>query len=79
MGAQLLDAAPVFAEQLNRCEKALGEHVDWSLIDVIRCAAGAPGLDRVDVVQPVLWAMMVSLAELWRSVGVYPDAVIGHS
>ncbi|GBG38638.1 type I polyketide synthase [Mycobacterium montefiorense] len=79
MGAQLLDAAPVFAEQLNRCEKALGEHVDWSLIDVIRCAAGAPGLDRVDVVQPVLWAMMVSLAELWRSVGVHPDAVIGHS
>ena len=31
-----------------------------------------PGLDRVDVVQPVLWAVMVSLAELWRSVGVIP-------
>ena len=42
-------------------------------------AAGAPGLDRVDVVQPVLWAVMVSLAELWRSLGVIPDAVIGHS
>jgi polyketide synthase 7 len=79
MGAQLLDTAPVFAEQLNRCDKALGEHVEWSLIDVIRGAAGAPGLERVDVVQPVLWAMMVSLAELWRSAGVHPDAVIGHS
>ncbi len=45
------------------------------------CAArpGAPGLDRVDVVQPALFAIMVSLAELWRSVGVTPDAVIGHS
>ena len=53
--------------------------MEWSLIDVIRGAPGAPGLDRVDVVQPVLWAMMVSLAELWRSVGVHPDAVIGHS
>ncbi|WP_118915041.1 type I polyketide synthase [Mycobacterium shigaense] len=79
MGAQLLDTAPIFAEHLNRCAKALGEHVQWSLIDVIRGAPGAPGLDRVDVVQPVLWAMMVSLAELWRSVGVHPDAVIGHS
>ncbi len=87
MGAQLLDTPPqaggtptqVFAEHLNRCEKALGEHVEWSLIDVLRGAPGAPGLDRVDVVQPVLWAMMVSLAELWRSVGVHPDAVIGHS
>ena len=54
---------------MHRCDKALGEHVEWSLIDVIRGAAGAPGLDRVDVVQPVLWAVMVSLAELWRSAG----------
>ncbi|WP_406815817.1 SDR family NAD(P)-dependent oxidoreductase [Mycobacterium sp. M23085] len=79
MGAQLLDISPVFGEHLQRCDKALAEYVDWSLIDVIRGAPDAPGLDRVDVVQPALWAVMVSLAELWRSVGVVPDAVIGHS
>ncbi|OBG25658.1 type I polyketide synthase [Mycobacterium sp. E3198] len=79
MGAELLDSSTVFAEQLRRCEKALAEHVEWSLVDVIRGAPGAPGLDRVDVVQPALWAVMVSLAELWRSMGVAPDAVIGHS
>jgi polyketide synthase 7 len=79
MGAQLLDESPVFADQMRRCDKALGEHVQWSSSDVIRAAPGAPGLDRVDVVQPALWAVMVSLAELWRSVGVAPDAVIGHS
>jgi polyketide synthase 7 len=79
MGAELLDTSKVFAEHMQRCDKALGEHVKWSLIDVIRGVPAAPGLDRVDVVQPVLWAVMVSLAELWRSVGVAPDAVIGHS
>ena len=79
MGAELLDSSTVFADHIDRCDKALSEHVDWSLIDVIRGTAGAPGLDRVDVVQPALWAIMVSLAELWRSVGVVPDAVIGHS
>jgi polyketide synthase 7 len=79
MGAELMDTSTVFAEHLHRCDKALGLHVDWSLIDVIRGAADAPGLERVDVVQPALWAVMVSLAELWRSVGVVPDAVIGHS
>ncbi|MEU1949121.1 SDR family NAD(P)-dependent oxidoreductase, partial [Streptomyces sp. NPDC020125] len=36
-------------------------------------------LARVDVVQPALWAVMVSLAELWRSYGVVPSAVVGHS
>ncbi|WP_199520528.1 acyltransferase domain-containing protein, partial [Kitasatospora sp. MBT63] len=40
---------------------------------------GAPGLDRVDVVQPALFAVMVSLAALWRAYGVRPDAVVGHS
>ncbi|HET7073744.1 MAG TPA: type I polyketide synthase, partial [Mycobacterium sp.] len=79
MGAELLDGSTVFAEHLHRCDKALAEHVEWSLIDVIRGVSGAPGLDRVDVVQPALWAVMVSLAELWRSMGVVPDAVIGHS
>ncbi|RER89969.1 polyketide synthase, partial [Mycobacterium tuberculosis] len=79
MGAQLCATAPVFAEHIHRCERALREHVEWSLLDVLRGAPGAPGLDRVDVVQPALWAVMVSLAELWRSVGVVPDAVIGHS
>ena len=64
---------------MNACAEAFAEFVDWSLIDVLRGAPGAPSLDRVDVVQPVLFAVMVSLAELWRSIGVRPDAVIGHS
>ncbi|WP_420791014.1 type I polyketide synthase, partial [Streptomyces sp. NRRL S-1314] len=42
-------------------------------------AALEPGLDRVDVVQPVLWAVMVSLAAVWESFGVRPAAVVGHS
>ncbi|ACC40921.1 polyketide synthase Pks7 [Mycobacterium marinum M] len=79
MGVDLLDTSTVFADQMHRCEKALAEYVSWSLLDVVRAVPGAPGLNRVDVVQPVLWAIMVSLAELWRSAGVLPDAVIGHS
>ncbi len=79
MGVELLDTSMVFAEQINACAEAFAEFVDWSLIDVLRGAPGAPSLDRVDVVQPALFAVMVSLAELWRSVGVHPDAVIGHS
>ncbi|BBY27309.1 type I polyketide synthase [Mycolicibacterium sediminis] len=79
MGLQLLDSAPVFADEISACGEALAEFVDWSLLDVLRGADGAPSLDRVDVVQPVLFAIMVSLAKLWRSHGVTPDAVIGHS
>ncbi|MDH2430801.1 type I polyketide synthase [Sphaerisporangium sp. TRM90804] len=79
MGVALLDTAPAFAEQIEACEAAFAPYVDWSLRDVLRSAPGAPGTDRVDVVQPVLFAMMVSLARLWRSYGVEPSAVVGHS
>jgi polyketide synthase 12 len=79
MGVELLDTAPVFAQQIDACAEAFAEFVDWSLTDVLRGTPGAPGLDRVDVVQPVLFAVMVSLAELWKSIGVRPDAVVGHS
>ncbi|MCI3934713.1 type I polyketide synthase [Streptomyces sp. AN091965] len=79
MAVGLLESSPVFAEAVGECESALSAYVDWSLTDVLRGVEGAPGFDRVDVVQPVLFAVMVSLARLWRSVGVVPDAVMGHS
>ncbi|QLL10281.1 type I polyketide synthase [Mycobacterium vicinigordonae] len=79
MAIELLDTAPVFAQHIESCAQAFAGLVDWSLTDVLRGEPGAPRVDRVDVVQPVLFAVMVSLAELWKSVGVRPDAVIGHS
>ncbi|UJW29741.1 type I polyketide synthase [Saccharothrix sp. AJ9571] len=79
MALGLLESSPVFAERLGECAAALSAFVDWSLLDVVRGVVGAPSLERVDVVQPVLWAVMVSLAEVWRSYGVVPAAVVGHS
>ncbi|WP_165906280.1 type I polyketide synthase [Streptomyces sp. Z26] len=79
MGVELLEHSPAFATRLGECGKALEPYVEWDLLDVLRGAPGAPALDAVDVVQPVLWAMMVSLAEAWRAVGVEPAAVVGHS
>ncbi|MER6670872.1 SDR family NAD(P)-dependent oxidoreductase, partial [Amycolatopsis japonica] len=76
MAEELLVAAPVFAESMVECEAALSSFVDWKLSEVLSDAAA---LERVDVVQPVLFAVMVSLARLWRACGVEPAAVVGHS
>uniref|UniRef100_UPI00384EE40A type I polyketide synthase n=1 Tax=Amycolatopsis eburnea TaxID=2267691 RepID=UPI00384EE40A len=74
MGRELLKASPVFAARMAECAAALEPFVDWKLLDALD-----GDLSRVDVVQPVLWAVMVSLAEVWRSYGVEPAAVVGHS
>ncbi|MBP2037347.1 type I polyketide synthase [Streptomyces avidinii] len=79
MAAGLWESSPVFAQWMDRCAGALAPLTDWSLAEVIHGADGAPGLDRVDVVQPASWAVGVSLAGLWRSCGVEPAAVVGHS
>ncbi|MDX3524063.1 type I polyketide synthase [Streptomyces scabiei] len=79
MAAQLLDESPAFAAGMADCAQALAPYVDWSVADVLRGVPGAPSLDRVDVLQPVLFSVMVSLAALWRSYGVEPAAVVGHS
>jgi acyl transferase domain-containing protein/NADP-dependent 3-hydroxy acid dehydrogenase YdfG/acyl carrier protein len=75
----LLRDSPVFRARIEDCARALAPHVDWSLLAVLGGQAGAPPLERVDVVQPALFAVMVSLAALWRQLGVVPDAVVGHS
>ena len=50
--------------------------MDWPLLDVLD---DGEALGRVEVVQPALWAVLVSLAAVWRSFGVRPAAVAGHS
>ncbi|MDN3028468.1 type I polyketide synthase [Streptomyces sp. S.PB5] len=79
MGRQLYAESADFARAVDECEQALAPYVDWSLAEVLTGAESAASLDRVDVVQPALFAMMVSLARVWRSLGVVPDAVVGHS
>ncbi|MER5642623.1 beta-ketoacyl synthase N-terminal-like domain-containing protein, partial [Kitasatospora sp. NPDC002227] len=76
MASGLLAASPVFAESIAACSAALRPFVDWSLEEALTDAAL---LERVDVVQPVLFSVMVSLAALWRSMGVTVSAVVGHS
>ncbi|MCA6091176.1 type I polyketide synthase [Streptomyces sp. SCA3-4] len=78
MATELLETSPVFRERITACERALSPHVDWSLTEVLRGESDVEQ-DRVDVLQPVLWAMTVALAEVWRSFGVTPAAVVGHS
>ena len=79
MAAELIDSCPAFAGRLAECIVALQPHVDWPVAQTLRGADEQALLERVDVTQPALWAVMVALAAAWQSLGVVPDAVAGHS
>lgn len=79
MGRELLATEPVFAEVLRACDAAIGKHASWSLLEQLGRDALWLEDQRLDVVQPALFAIEVALAALWRSWGVEPDVVVGHS
>jgi myxalamid-type polyketide synthase MxaE and MxaD len=78
MGRELLEHEPVFRDAITACAEAFKPFAAFSLLDVLQSGAQAE-LERIDVIQPVLFAMEVALARLWRSWGVEPAAVVGHS
>ncbi|NEC91056.1 type I polyketide synthase [Streptomyces sp. SID12501] len=78
MAADLMESSPVFRAEADRCAEAFAPHIDWSLTDVLCGRPGSASLERVDVVQPALFTVMVSLHALLRSWGLRPAAVLGH-
>jgi acyl transferase domain-containing protein/acyl carrier protein len=79
MGRQLLDSEPVFRAVIERCDQLLRRHASWSLLAELTAPEASFRLDRTDFAQPCLFALQVALATLWRSWGIRPDAVVGHS
>ncbi|MCU1694603.1 MAG: beta-ketoacyl synthase, partial [Mycobacterium sp.] len=76
MGRHLLADEPVFAEAIAELEPLFVEHVGFSLQQVLEEGQPVSGDARV---QPVIMGLQLALTKLWRSYGVTPDAVIGHS
>ncbi|GHO72105.1 polyketide synthase [Ktedonobacter sp. SOSP1-52] len=79
MGRDLLAQEPAFRAAIEACDRVMGNYVDWSLLDLLQINEDPARLDEIDVIQPTLFAIEVALAALWRSWGVEPDAVVGHS
>ncbi|MEI6254553.1 MAG: type I polyketide synthase, partial [Mycobacteriaceae bacterium] len=76
MGRQLLADEPAFAAAVDELEPAFVEHAGFSLRQVLESGEQVVGIDRI---QPALVGLQLALTALWRSYGVHPDAVIGHS
>lgn len=81
MARELAREQPVFREALEQCDRAMQPYTDWSLVEQL---AANPGdgtfrLEQIDVIQPVLVAIAIAYAHLWRSLGIEPAAVVGHS
>src|SRR6185312_8372755 len=79
MGRELAAREPVFRAALEECARLLARHVSWSLLEELGREGEASRIDATDIAQPAIFAIQCALTDLWRSWGICPQAVIGHS
>ena len=80
MGAELYRHQPVFRAVIDRCTELLRDRQEQPLLDVLFGEGSAASLiDQTAYTQPALFAIQAALTDLWRSWGITPDAVLGHS
>jgi len=81
MARDMVARCDVFRLALERCDAAARPWADWSILEQLRLEPGSPAyrLDQIDVIQPVLVALAIAYADWLASVGIEPDAVVGHS
>ncbi|MCF6251821.1 MAG: SDR family NAD(P)-dependent oxidoreductase [Methylococcaceae bacterium] len=79
MGRELLQKEVVFREKIIECDYLLSQYADWSLLTELTAAEENSRISETEISQPLLFALQVSLVALWKSRGIEPDAVVGHS
>jgi len=79
MGRQLLEREPLFHSVVEHCSQLLEPYTGWSLVEEMMADEASSCMYRTDVAQPALFALQIALVALWKSWGIEPQAVIGHS
>ncbi|MBV9276592.1 MAG: acyltransferase domain-containing protein, partial [Verrucomicrobia bacterium] len=79
MGRELMRHEALFREMIERCDNAMRPHGRFSLMEELGRSEEETQMPRTEFAQPAIFAIQVSLAELWKSWGVQPAAVVGHS
>ncbi|MEV3963411.1 SDR family NAD(P)-dependent oxidoreductase [Nocardia sp. NPDC050193] len=79
MGRTLLRTSPVYRDKILECDRVARQYIDWSIHEALTADEESSRIGETRYLQPTMFALQVALAGLWRSWGIEPDAVVGHS
>jgi acyl transferase domain-containing protein/acyl carrier protein len=79
MGRELYNTDRVFHDTVCRVDKAFCKYLSWSIIDEMMLEEETSHIARTDVSQPMNFTIQVALYEMWKSMGIVPDVIVGHS
>lgn len=79
MGRNLLKHNRIFRATIERCDREFAKYVEWSLLEELTQEEEHSQLHITEIAQPCIFALQVALADLWKSLGIVPSAIVGHS
>ncbi|MDF5718965.1 MAG: SDR family NAD(P)-dependent oxidoreductase [Rhizonema sp. PD37] len=79
MGRTLLSEEPVFREAIQQCDELLRQYANWSLLEELSASEENSRINSTEIAQCAIFAVQVAVATLWRSWGIIPEAIVGHS
>jgi len=79
MGRELMEESPVFRAAVKECDAIFSRTSSWSLIEALAAPEETSTIGQTGVAQPANFALQVGLTAVWESLGIRPDAVVGHS
>ncbi|MBW4632289.1 MAG: SDR family NAD(P)-dependent oxidoreductase [Iphinoe sp. HA4291-MV1] len=79
MGRTLLSEEPVFEKTIQQCDELLRQYTDWSLLEELSASEETSRINSTEIAQCAIFSVQVALAALWRSWGIIPEAIVGHS
>jgi len=79
MGRQLFENEPIFRATIEKLDKMLSVHADWSLIKELTKTEETSRISETNIAQPSLFSIQIALFEMWKAMGIHPSAVVGHS
>ncbi len=79
MGRGLLRYSPAFRQVIKRCDAQFAQMGDWSLLEELSRDEASSRMQQTSMAQPSIFAIQVALAEVWKSWGIRPAAIVGHS
>lgn len=79
MGRGLLKYSPAFRAVIKGCDTEFSKYGDWSLLKELTRSEANSRMHKTSIAQPSIFAIQVALAAVWKSWGVKPTAIVGHS
>jgi acyl transferase domain-containing protein/acyl carrier protein len=79
MGRELLEMDSVFRETVQECDALISQWADWSLWEELTATETESSIEETRIAQPAIFAVQVGLTAMWRSWGIEPAVIVGHS